>query len=147
LYVKLVLLWLALLAVAVGLPLLALAADRADARRVPTGPGDLWAFSKEHGLSAVDAELVRRALDGGHSLEDPRLRRLVALRVGQMLPRAERHQRLLAGLVPATLVVAVVVSWATRRAPVLPVVVMINPVLHLAMARFRVVRLRRAALR
>lgn len=45
-------LWLVLLVVAVGLPLLALYADRRAAAGVPNLPEDAWAFGRRHGLSA-----------------------------------------------------------------------------------------------
>lgn len=146
-------LWLVLLVVAVGLPFLALYADRRAAAGVPNLPEDAWAFRRRHGLTAAETDLIDRCLQTGARAEHPRLRPLIVERGQVQLDRAGRwpkspgRRRAAAALLllPAAALVAFLVLDPPHSAT--PFVLLLNPLLQVALARRRRGRLRLAVAR
>lgn len=79
-------LWVALAGVAVALPLLALRADQAGARR-PSQYEDAWAYGRRTGLTAAQVASVDAAVWSGSAVPDPALRSHAVARAEAALAR------------------------------------------------------------
>jgi len=88
--VSIALLWLLLLIVAVGVPVMALYVDRRAAAVAASGrlPEDDWAFQRRPGLAVAQLDVVERSLRTGAQAPDPGLRPLVAERAHALLSRS-----------------------------------------------------------
>lgn len=147
-----VVLWLVLLAVAVGLPLFVLRLDRLGAARTTGLQEDEWAFRSRYGLTASDMAQVARPLQTGRPTEESRLRPLAAERARAVLVQQRRHvgsarrRVLLAGDVlccALTIALAVLVVSRPGHDPV-PLVLLMNAPLQFWLARRRRHRLEAA---
>ena len=144
--------WAVLGAVAVALPLGALHLDRRAAAAAPHAPEDVWAFQRRHRLSADEMDVLSRALRRGRRVDEPALRPLAVERAEIELqelrwPRDPRRRRVLAAF-GAVLLVGYALAVATDPPDdAFSVLVLLNPVLQVAVLRWRTARLRQALVR
>lgn len=143
-------LWLVLAAVAVGLPLLALRADRRAAGRTHDDE-DAWAFRRRVGLSVVEMETVDEAVRRGVDVGDPVLRPLAAERAAILLgqegwhPSPRRRRQVGIAAVVALLGIGTWLVLDPPHDPALPLVIaVLNPLVQITVRRVRLQRLRRA---